>query len=515
MDKFTEILEHNKSLDILERPKEMQVSFENEEKVLDALQDIILNERKVLVYGDYDADGGYFRQSIVDTFDAVGFKGYKCFPYRERTHQIDSSAVSMAISEKFEYIIIGDAGSSSPNIINYLRNYGVKVILLDHHDSKYDYADFGDIAMINVSFDNRRNKEDILVSAGALGAIICLKLCKKLGIPEIEGLYTLAVASMYADVVDMSSTIARYMYYRAMEVSPIKQPKLIQRFQDERVNLSRRFIEYSVNPKINALFRSERFDLLNPLLEWTPNSGVNLSDLMDGIRSQHERDREIARIAVNQIEPIVLENFVLADLSSVIRYLDLSPKSLGNYTGRVANSLINKYNKVAIVFADIGTGIKASLRDAYSRNYLNLFRTFCKAEGHPSAFSISISYLEFDDFFDYIKKIDENFSIQEMTTPPIIISHNKKSPDEEMLNKMAIYNEFAGLKQPLAYIDMYLIGKDLKTVKTDWGYRYTWGSLTITSPNRIRPGAHLILRPSISSTYSRKCRLYIEEVATR
>ena len=51
----------------------------------------------------------------------------------------------------------------------------------------------------------------------------------------------------------------------------------------------------------------------------------------------------------------------------------------------IANNLAQEYSKPCIVLCDNGSEIKASFRDILGRNYLDIFKQFCRCGGHPPA----------------------------------------------------------------------------------------------------------------------------------
>lgn len=509
---FEQVIKELNAEHLLSKPQNTELVFPNERKVLDVLKSMIVENKRAFFYGDYDADGAYALEDLKETCYRLGYTNYSCFNYKNRTHKIDMLAVNEAISGGYEVMVICDAGSSSPDVISYLRGYGLEIVLLDHHESSFSYEDFPDIAMINVSFDRRYDDTMPMLSAGALVATICIKLLKEFN-DECGALYALAISSMYADVVDMSHDYCRNLYYKAVNLSTVELPRITQRFIGNYKSIQRRFIEYQINPKINTLFRAERFNLLNPLLHWTPNSGINLVELLEEVDAQHAHDRTECKRAADLVDIEMLDNFVLADLSSLNGIIDIPSEILHNYTGRLANELISKYNKTAIVLADSGSSVKGSLRDSYGRNYLELFRTFCNAEGHPSAFGIGLSYYEVDDFLNYVRSIDKGFAIKSLTSSPITLTHNLVTPDMELLENIALYNEFSGVNYPTIYIDMYMIGKNITPTKTKFGFVYKWGETSISSSTLLRPGSHLVLKPYVSNRlHNRSVRLALHEI---
>lgn len=494
MDFYEELSKIGKT-DVLYSPNFKMPVFFQEEKIMEALMEIIRENKRVFIYGDYDADGAYSVECLKETFNYLGHDNYECFRYSSRTHNVDITAVNKAITENFEYMIICDAGSSDPDLMGRLHMMGVKVILLDHHQSVFSYKDFPHTLMINTSFENRERDDEIIVSAGALTFLVCEKLIERFNRPKLESLTALALCSLYADVIDMTSDTCRHIYYRAMALSKSSLPKLIQRFMGQYDTFTRRFIEYRLNPKINSLFRSERFDLLNLLLNWTPESNISIYDIVQKVDEVYSKDRDEVAKASDILEHEVLNHFVIGNLSSVGDAIDIPEHKIHNYTGLVANRLASKYNKTAIVYADTGVDVKGSLRDLYGRNYLDLFKQFSNSKGHNSAFGIHINYLEFSEVISYIKMIDQQFFINTISNEPIIVPHNLVIPDTTLVNHMSLYNEFSGVGSPTAFISKVWLDTRRPYNNSSYYYKYPWGPYKVKTPNPIRVGSEILIKP--------------------
>lgn len=496
MDFYSYLAKTGRS-DMLYREELVIPEFSCDERLMEAYDDILDNNRKTLVYGDYDPDGAWSREIQTTMFDHLGFTNYKKFDYVNRTHDIDNSAVSKAIREGFEYMIICDAGSSAPGVVKRLSAMGIKVILIDHHQSPYGYDDFGkDCYMINTTIENRIREDELILSAGALSYLVACKVIAHRGFKENLGIAAMALVSLYADSIDMSSALNRGIYYKAMSLEYGELPKLIQRFMGEYSRFNRRFIEFTLTPRLNSLFRAEEFKLLNEYLNWKEGDRP-VFDIVDDIDGLYTMYREEVKKASDIIEYKVMRNFIIGNLTSAKGYVKIPEEYLHNYTGLVANNLMNKYNKTAIVYADAGSEIKASLRDSYGRGYLSLFQTFCKAGGHNSAFGIHIPYVSFDGFIKYLEMVDTNYSIQTIENEPVLISSNYGAPDETLVNDMAIYNEFAGSRAPIALFRC--VWKDIRQPKS-WDYYmlYRWGDLKVKSKNPIRLGSEVYIKPGFS-----------------
>ena len=492
---------------VIERTTYTSQYLKGSQKVYSFLDDILENRRKVLLYGDYDADGLTTILGWKEVFNLLIFKNYDIFKYGNRTHLLDDNAVKMAIEGRYDYIIVNDTASNEMDKLKKLNRYGVKVILIDHHQTKYNYEDYPEnCAVVNNVIENRiLGKQKYILSAGALVYVTLEPYMNSKGY-DTRRMACYALVSLYADCIDMSCEINRGIYYQAMQLKYEGLPEYISHFMNEYSEFTRRFIEFQWTPKMNSVFRSERFDLLNEyMLTTKPSNALSRSEKADIIEQLTKVNRELVDKVTDIIEFELLDNFIVGNLSSVGEYFDVGALKLYNYTGLVANRLANRYGKSAIVYCNTGKSIKGSFRDSLSRDYLSLFQQFCKSAGHNSAFGIHISPFGFIEWLDYIRRIDKKFYIEAIPNRPIIVEHEEDEPDMRLLNDMAIYNEFSGSVIPIAIITKRFTGIIREYNSPYGGYRYKWGNVTIESQTRLQVGSMIQCKPGLG----KRIKLYV------
>ena len=484
--------------DVINRTTYHPQNLKGSKRIYNYLDDIINNNRKVLLYGDYDADGLCCILNWKETFSLLRYINYDIFPYGNRTHKLDKEAVKRAIEGGYQYIIINDTASNELDKLNKLLKYGLKVIVVDHHQTKYNYEDYPKgVAIVNNVIENRLiGSNKYVVSAGALVYIILDYYLRRRRY-DTKRMACFALASLYADCIDMSNEINRGIYYEAMELKYKGLPGYISDFMNEYVAFTRRFIEFQWTPKINAVFRSERFELLNDYMLIKYNKRLQMIERVSAIEELTNTSRAMVETITDVVDYKLLDNFVIANLSSVANHYDVMRMKLYNYTGLVANRLANRYSRSAIVYCNNGREIKGSFRDHLSREYLKLFQSFCDAGGHNSAFGIHINPYGFVDWLDYIKRIDKKFYIEAIPNRPIIVEHELPEPDKRLLYDMALYNEFSGNKIPVALITFRMTGNMREFNSAYGGYRYKWGDLTIESQSKLRVGTVIQCRPGL------------------
>lgn len=485
---------------LLERVEYKKPKLINEDKMLKVLAECINSNAKTLIYGDYDLDGLMCLMTVKETFKYLGHTNYRMFRYTQRTHNLDRMAVAQAISGRFKYMIICDTASSDLYSIKRLLSAGITPIIIDHHISELDYKDYPEgCYIINSMTNNRLAGTNLKTSAGALTFIIMDDLIQHLGRKPHEMLSAYATVSLYSDCMDMSNCYNRGIYYRSKDLYRHELPDHIAHFMNEYVSFNRRFIEFHFAPKINAIFRSENFRLINSYFLEENLDMFKVERILKDIDILHKESKDLVTTAADIIEYRNLDNFIIGNLSSVDGDINIKANKLYNYTGLVANILAGRFSKTAVVYCNTDTGsLKGSVRDQQSRDYLSVFKQFCNAGGHNSAFGINMSYFEFENFIDSIERIDRKFSIESVPNEPIIIKHERVAPDPRLVTDMASYNEFSGSSTPIAFLKHRLL-PGLKEYKGKYTYKYKWGDYYIQSQNRLRQYSEFIAKPTKTS----------------
>lgn len=105
---------------------------------------------KVMVYGDYDADGVCASAILSTTLQALGLKTDVYIPFRETEgYGLNKKSVQQIIHEKFDLVITVDCGVSNVEEIATLTQAGIEVIVLDHHQEPMKRPEV--LALINPS----------------------------------------------------------------------------------------------------------------------------------------------------------------------------------------------------------------------------------------------------------------------------------------------------------------------------------------------------------------------------
>jgi single-stranded-DNA-specific exonuclease len=497
-NKFLEKLKELELSEVLEIPSFNYEGFTNDERLFNAISQIIDMNLRVLIHGDSDPDGAFGSKILIETFNRLGYTNYEFYEYKIRTHSITNEAVNYAIYGRYDYIFIIDSSTNDLPNINKLCNFGVNVVVLDHHFPNYTLEVYPEnCILINTMMENIiRRKDMYTLSCGALVFVLCSKYLMDRNMPYKQ-LSAYALITLYSDSIDMTKDLNRSIYYMAMSLDKSELPREVNHYLKDYNTFSRRFIEFSFVPKINSLFRAEELELLNRYM-FRKSNYEETRNILERINNIHEEKRSLISTVTDIVVRENLDNIVIANLGSC--NVSISMNKLYNYTGLVANNLSQEYGKPCVVLCDTGKGIKGSFRDNMSRNYLKVFKQFCKSDGHPSAFGISLSYKDYHEFIYYLKeKIDKKFYILGVQEP-IIIEHDESMPDISLVEHIATYNEFSGINAPIAIITKKNNLVCSKNYSKSYNYKYKWGTHSVESNSLLISGSRIKIKPVKSSS---------------
>ena len=494
---FYQKLESLDLYDILFEVEYRKPQFKTFNLVLSTLARIIEQKKRVFFYGDYDVDGLMCALILSEGMKHLGLEHYDIFKYRSRTHSLDRGAVHECLQGNYDCFIIGDTGFSASDVesLKMLSRAGIEVVVLDHHETSFSYEDLPDgVIGINTTLETESAPDASDLSAGALCFVVMDALAGYMGKKFYEPLSAYATISLYADCMDMRSTLNRAIYFRARKVSREDLPRKVKMFMNSYSSFNSRFIGFWFSPRVNAVFRSENLQLLNTLFLQRSILATTESRTLEAVTKVYESARALVDKVVDIVSVEEMQHFVLVDLNNVDRYINILENKLYNYTGLIANQLCNMYDKTAVVICPKGLEFKGSVRDMYGRCYLPIFQKICKAGGHNPAFGFTISILGKQSFLDAVSRIDRMFAIEKIANEPVIIDYEYNSIDAALIEDIARYNEFAGTTIPMVLLRKQIIGGIRHTI----GYyyeSYDWEGYTIQSKRKLDFGSYVYLKP--------------------
>ena len=111
--------------------------FVDMEKTIERLSNAVDNNEKIVIYGDFDADGVTSTSLLYKTFKYLGADVNYFIPDRDKQgHGFDTKAlVKLMTTVKPKVIISVDCGISDVEAINFINSFKIDVIITDHHEA--------------------------------------------------------------------------------------------------------------------------------------------------------------------------------------------------------------------------------------------------------------------------------------------------------------------------------------------------------------------------------------------
>ena len=440
------------SLDHLHDPFLMKDMDKAVKRILEA----ILNDEKILIYGDYDVDGTssvalvckFLRNNTTNQVSTYIPDRY------DEGYGISYQSIDYAADNEFSLVIALDCGIKAVDKISYANNKNIDYIICDHHKPESVIPDA--IAVLNPLRGDCSYPFKYLCGCG-----IGFKLIQALDITQddwesnIENYLDLVAVAIGADLVPLIGENRTLCYFglKVINLSPtIGLKAIIRGINKPEITLSE--VSFYIAPRINSAGRIKHGNnAVELLLEENFDNAISFSKEIDNFNLQRRGlDQLITSQALKQIE----SNEEQKDFTTMVFKKDWHKGVIGI----VASRLIEKYYRPTLVFTKSNDVLAASARSVKGYDVYNAIES-CKEHliqfgGHKYAAGLTLkpeNYLAFKTSFEkHVKKTIK----KEMLTPTITVE--EKIQFSEITPKFfRILKQFAPFgpsnKQPVFWSD--------------------------------------------------------------
>ena len=220
---FSRGIKNDEDINEFLNPLEMKLTppnaFKDMEKCTERLVRAIDNGEKIVIHGDFDADGVTSTSLLFKTFKYLGADVNYFIPDREKEgHGFNTKAlVKIMTSIKPKVIISCDCGISDIDAVNFLNSFKIDVIITDHHEAPEELPKA--YAIINPKAQNALNEnlttKQIISLTSLAGVGVAFKvaqaLLEKYG--KTEYIYDLLPFVAVGTVADIVPLIGENRYY--------------------------------------------------------------------------------------------------------------------------------------------------------------------------------------------------------------------------------------------------------------------------------------------------------------
>ncbi|MGY5452241.1 single-stranded-DNA-specific exonuclease RecJ [Agarivorans sp. MS3-6] len=459
----------------VERRAQALLPFQGLQGMDDAVNLLIDNlqtRKKIVIVGDFDADGATSTAVLMAGLPQFGFCGVDFLvPNRfEYGYGLSPEIVELAAAKGAELIITVDNGISSLSGVDKAQSLGIPVLITDHHLPGEQLPKAAAIVNPNLSACAFPSKN--LAGVGvAFYLLMALRskmrqqdLFAKQGLlePNIASLLDLVALGTVADVVPLDSNNRILVHQgiqriRAGACRPGIQA-LIEVSGRNKANMVASDLGFAIGPRLNAVGRLDDMSLgIHCLLSDDIHHARQLASEMDSLNSERkdieQSMQQEAQVSVSQLS---------LDAESL-------PKALCLYqadwhqgvVGLVASRIKEQHYRPVFAFADGDNGeVKGSgrsvagvhLRDLLERIDTQHPGLISKFGGHAMAAGLSLPQSRFAEFKACLEETAKSF-IDEDCLTHTLLSDGELLPEQlvlafaEMLRESGPWGQ--GFPEPL------------------------------------------------------------------
>lgn len=463
--------------------------FKNMIKSCDRIIDAVQSGQKILVYGDYDADGVSSSVLLVSALQALGGKVGIYIPHREvEGYGLSKKGIAHIIEEKYNLVITVDCAISNKDEVAEIQSHGIDVIVTDHHAEPLEVPEA--YALINPQLSSEDYPFKKLAGVGVAFKVV-QGLFKRLNEKNLllnqeyfdefggyEGyekwLLDLVSIGTVADCMPLLDENRVFVKYGLVVLRKTKRTGLRELITHSGINiadLQTYHIGFQIAPRINAAGRLDHANVAYELLMSDKSEhACELSIALNETNTERQKMTELimkeARLAADKIET---KNLVIA----------LGDEWLGGIVGLVAGRLVDRFNKPVFVLTKSKGNISGSGRSLPAFNMIEALQKlddYLQAYGgHKLACGFTIKDNEmFDEFVQKIDKIAGEQMAGKDLTPIINVDTEMSLADcnWELVEQLELFEPFGyGNSEPIFMAkglhvkDCAVIGRDDKHMR--------------------------------------------------
>jgi single-stranded-DNA-specific exonuclease len=379
---------------------------------------------RIVLFGDYDVDGVTSLALLAETLRAYGSIPDLFLPLRvEEGYGLSRESILRCVEQHHPQLLIAlDCGTSSTAEIVDLRDRGVDVIVVDHHEPKPALPEC--VAIVNPKIDSV-SPFHYLCTAGIVFKL-CHALLKTRPVEfDLKSKLDLVALGTVADIVPLRGENRTFVQRGAIEIGRSTRPglkKLIEVSGVKRPILAED-IAFRLGPRLNAAGRlSTAEKALRLLLTQNEREAAELAEFLD---KQNRERQEVEKEIFAEAEVKISTEFNSSRDAAIV----VSARGWhAGVLGIVASRLTHQYHRPTIVigFDDNGVG-KGSGRSIEALNLVQaLTRCRDKLErygGHEMAAGLTIREQNIDLFAEQFRGVARELLSDEDLEPRLRLDH--------------------------------------------------------------------------------------------
>ena len=390
----------------------------------DILSEKIRSGKKIRIMGDYDVDGVTSTYILWRSLSECGADVDTVIPDRIKDgYGINQNMVEDALMDGVDTILTCDNGIAAYSQIEYAKQYGLTVVLTDHHEIPVDEDGNEMLPPADVIVDPHQ-KADSYPFSEICGAVVAFKLMQSLlpGFLDkdrcniiLNELFELSALATVCDVmplIDENRVIVKHALPKMKISANIGLRALVIASNLNGKNLDSFHLGFILGPCLNSAGRLKTADIALDLFK-TQDPEEALSIATELVKTNEERRSLTASFQDKACEEIEASGEYKNKV--IFLYIKDCHESLA---GIIAGRIKEKYGRPAVVFTDAENGtLKGSGRSTDDFDMFSEFSAhkdlFIKFGGHKAAAGMTIAPESFDALKEIFNKNTEDLSVPE------------------------------------------------------------------------------------------------------
>jgi len=389
--------------------------FKDMEKAVDLIIENIKAGKKIIIYGDYDADGVTSCALLQEILSLLKGNIEIYIPSRaSEGYGINIKSLDFLKKEGADLIITVDNGIRNKFEVSYAKKLGINIIITDHHLPSEDENDLPECLIINARKKDETYPFKELAGVGvayklASAIIKKSKLNDELKEKILLSILDLVAIGTIADCVNLLGENRILVIEGLKIINKRKRIGLDELIKISNINkkIDSFHIGWMISPRLNAAGRLDHANTAYQLLVCKDRGKARR--IAEDLNKKNIERQKITEEIINQVEEIIKDNnkdkIIIAKAPSLTGLDDVLWNE--GVIGLAAGRICEKYYLPTLIIASNGQEIKGSGRSIDEFNIVEALENFSKYlskyGGHSAACGFSIENKEMLEKF--IKEI--------------------------------------------------------------------------------------------------------------
>jgi len=385
------------------------------DKAVDRIQKAIAGKEKIMVYGDFDADGITSTAALVHALKSLG----ALVSYRIPDRVNDSHGLKIELIEEIAttgttLLITVDCGVNDLPEVEFANSLGIETIITDHHKVDPDRWAYTALAVVNPMRPDCAFPYNNLAGVG-----VVFKLLQALK-PDIDWLkpYSALVAiGSVADCVALTGESRRLVQLGLIELNKNHWPGVLALLESDEL-ITAETIGFQLAPCLNA---ASRLGQVQHAVQLFLGSNSGMSDRVEYLKHLNLERRELSQTYAEQAKKMVQP-----DKAVQIIFLETCPVGV---LGLVASRIVESLGQAVMVLTRHPHGeLHGSARAPKNLNLAEALESVAPLlnafGGHAGAAGFS---LEETQLIEFMEAMQTWFASIETPPPELIIAAQTES----------------------------------------------------------------------------------------